>query len=90
MPKYRRYSKNTSLPWIETKILSIEEIRHYDGETTKISFMVESKTGKPRLCVYWKNKDFNIGDELQIKGFIKNEVFIITELLRLKKADGCI
>ena len=91
MPKHRRYSKNTSLPWIETKILSIEEIRHYDGEQTKISFLAESKTGKQRLCVYWNNKDLNIGDELQIKGFFKNEVFIVKELMRLKKgvADGC-
>ena len=87
MPKFRP-RKRDSNPWIITKVLSVEEVRHYDGEQTKISFMAESQTGKPRLCIYWNNKKLNVGDELQIKGFIKNEVFIVTDFLRLKKADG--
>ena len=91
MPKYRRYAKDTSLPWITTTVLSVEEVRHYDGEQTKIAFKASSNTGIPRLCVYWNNKKLNVGDELQIKGFLKNDVFIIKKLFRLKKGveDGC-
>lgn len=87
---YKNYTPNKTknMPWYDVEVLSIDEVKLYQTDRTKTTFTVrELITNKERQCVRWSDKKLNVGDILQIQGWKKKEVFIITKLLRIKRAD---
>jgi len=72
---------------IDVEIISIDEIRVY-SDNTKLTFTARQLlTENTRQCVAWTDKKLNKGDQLQIKGWRKDEIFIVAMLLRTKKVE---
>ena len=83
-----KYNRTQNIPWYDVEVISIDEVRLYQTDRTKTIFTVrELITNKKRQCVRWSDKKLNCGDILQIQGWKKEDVFIVTTLLRIKRAD---
>ena len=83
-----KYNNTQNMPWYDVEVISIDEVRLCKTEQTKTTFKVrELITNKERQCVRWSDKKLNVGDILQIQGWKKEDVFIVTTLLRIKRAD---
>lgn len=89
--KYKNYlykkPKTSKLAWHDVIIISVDEIKIYATGNTKSIFTVQELNGDTkRQCVYWSDKKLNVGDVLQIQGWKKEDVFVITSLLRRERA----
>ena len=78
---------------IHTKVLEIEEqnIEYYDSKKNKYRFKsvfyCVSSSGKPRMCVSWDRNTIQVGDEVQLKGRLKDDVFLVWSLLILRRSS---
>ncbi len=86
---YTYQKQSNKLPWFDVEVISVDEVRLFQTERTKTTITVrELITNKERQCVYWSDKKINVGDILQIQGWKKEDVFIISKCLRIKKGNG--
>ena len=76
---------------VETVVLDIlEHDKEYEETGNfKNTFRCLSKSGTPRLCVYWeRSPNLAIGDKITMHGKIKNDVFLVKDLRITKKLDA--
>ncbi len=88
--KKRFYPKNSNSIWIERIVISVEEIKLFASGLYKTVFKCKSETKKEGgTYVYWSYKltDIKEGDVLQINGFLKDEVFIVKNLIRIQSSN---
>lgn len=72
---------------LDVEIISIDEIK-VTQDNTRLTFTARQLlTENTRQCVAWTDKKLNKGDQLQIKGWRKDEIFIVARFLRTKKAE---
>ena len=89
---FSKFADDASL--IDTKILEIEEsnIEYYDSKTNKYRFKsvfyCESTSGQPRMCVFWDKTSVQIGDEVQLKGRLKDDIFLVWELIIMRRCSN--
>ena len=77
----RRFKQNEyQCDWITTTITGIEEKNKRYKEKYKCVFYCESSTGTPRMCIAWGEHDIHVGDVVDLKGRIKNDVFLCRKL----------
>lgn len=89
--RYRNFlykkPKTSKLPWHDVIIISVDEVKIYATGNTKSIFTVQELNGDTkRQCVHWSGTKLNVGDVLQIQGWKKEDVFVITSLLRRERA----
>lgn len=81
--KYKPKGPKYNIFTITTRILALQVISYPDGKIKSV-LDCESKSGKPRRCIYWQlgqPTGVQVGDEVTITGRIENEVFLIYKLL---------
>lgn len=78
---------------INTKVLEIEEqnVQYYDEKKNKYRFKsvfyCASSSGKPRMCVSWDRNTIQVGDEVQLKGRLNDDVFLVWSLLIMRRSS---
>lgn len=78
---------------INTKVLEIEEqnVQYYDEKKNKYRFKsvfyCASSRGKPRMCVSWDRNTIQVGDEVQLKGRLNDDVFLVWSLLIMRRSS---
>ena len=88
MRKRNRISKYTDeAVLIETTITEVLEHNKEYSERIKNVFKCASRIGEDRLCILWGRSNISAGDKIQMKGRIKDDVFLAWDLMILKKAD---
>lgn len=61
---------------VPAKIVSTPEVIEYSETSVKTIFDCESTSGIPQKCIHWGRVNISKGDEVQLIGRFKNEVFI--------------
>ncbi len=78
---------------VNTKVLEMEEqnTEYYDSKKDryryKSVFYCESPSGVPRMCVSWEKNTIRVGDEVQLKGRLKDNVFLVWGFLILRRSS---
>ena len=72
-----------------TKVLKIEEQNKPINDKLKTVFYCKSQT-KPEgiMCVSWGRTSIDVGDTVELKGRLKNNVFIAWEIQIKNKSRG--
>ncbi len=74
-PKYKVFTVNTN-------VIAMQIFKY--TERTKIVLDCETKSGKPRRCIYWQFGNpvkVQVGDEVILTGRIDGDVFLVYQLL---------
>ncbi len=75
---YKEKWKQENLVLNRTKILKIEFQNKLINDKFKTVFYCKSKDNpNGRLCVAWERTNFSEGDFIEMKGWMKNDVFIV-------------
>lgn len=75
----RRDSKKITI----SKKVMTKEVFHFPNEKWKIVFEVPNSAGELKRCIYWglgTIPKFDVGDEVNMEGQIKNGVFLVWSL----------
>lgn len=70
---------------VETKVTNIIEFNNIVNEKYKTVFECESKSGNPRMCVYWNKTSVQVDDMVKLTGRLKNGVFLVWSMLILNR-----
>ena len=86
----KKYMSNFALSLapidVETTVTNIIELNNVVNNKYKTVFECESKNEKPRMCVYWERSSIAIGDKVKLTGRLKNDVFLVWNMLITRKA----
>ena len=72
---------------IETVITEIIESNKEYAEKIKNVFKCESRSGEAQLCILWGHSSISVGDRVQMRGRMKDDVFLAWSLNILKKGE---
>ena len=87
MRKRKKVAKCThNILLIDTVITEILELNKEYAERIKNVFKCASSTGEDRLCVLWGRSNISVGDRVQMKGRMKDDIFLAWSLIIMKKA----
>ena len=63
------------------KVLKIDEQNTEVNDKMKTVFYCESTNPEGRMCIAWGRTNFRVGDVVDMKGRIKDEVFLVWPLM---------
>lgn len=63
------------------KVLKIEEQNTEINDKMKTVFYCESTKLEGRMCIVWGRTDFKVGDVVDMKGRVKDDVFLVWSLM---------
>lgn len=76
---------------VSSKIIEIVESNKEYPTKDKVKNVFKCATSSdydPKMCVYWGRLKISVGDEIQMKGRFKDNVFLVWGLLITKKAEN--
>lgn len=66
---------------IGKKVLKIEEQNLEVNDKMKTVFYCESSKPEGRMCIAWGRTNFKVGDVVDMKGRVKDDVFLVWSLM---------
>lgn len=75
-----RFKHKYQCDWVTTEVTKIEEKNKRYKDKFKCAFYCKSPTGIPRLCIAWGEHNIEVGDTVEMKGRIENNVFLCRKL----------
>ena len=65
----------------------IEQNKEYENGKLKNVFKAVSKSGNERMCIQWGRSLISVGCEVQMKGRIKDDVFLVWSAMIVKNPN---
>lgn len=74
---------------VTKKIIKIDYLNQFCSEKYKSVFYVPSEINpdKPVMCVLWGYTSIGLGDEIEMKGRLLNNIFLVWNLIIKKRCE---